>query len=89
MAKKHEVIAIIVRDRFEESPSSMGNVHFTDPQTFQKFDGTLGSSLIKEYEKNVHLNDEKLYENFKSSGIEFLKVYTDDNILVKMIKLFR
>jgi uncharacterized protein (DUF58 family) len=89
LAKKHEVIAIIVRDKFEEHPSTMGNVNFTDPQTFQKFDGTLSGSLIKEYEKNIHKNDEKLYENFKSSGIEFIKIFTDDNILVKMIKLFQ
>ena len=89
LAKKHEVIAVIVRDRFEEHPSSIGSVHFTDPQTFEKFDGTLSGNLIKEYEKNVHQNDEKLYENFKSSGIQFTKVYTDENILVQMIKLFQ
>ena len=89
LAKKHEVIAIVIRDKFEEKPSLMGSVHFTDPQTFQKFDGALNASLIKEYEKNIYNNDEKLYRNFKSSGIEFIKIYTDDNILVKMIKLFQ
>lgn len=87
LAKKHEVIAIIVRDKFEESPSSIGSVHFTDPQTFQKYDGTLNPSLIKEYTKNIHKNDEKLYENFKISGIDFIKIYTDDNVLMKMMKL--
>ncbi len=89
LAKKHEVIAIIVRDRFEEHPSKMGNVNFTDPQTFQKFDGNLSSSLTKEYEKNIKIHDYKLYENFKNSGVEFLKIYTDENILVKMMKIFR
>jgi len=89
LAKKHEVIAIVIRDKFEEKPSLMGSVHFTDPQTFQKFDGALNASLIKEYEKNIYNNDEKLYRNFKSSGIEFIKIYTDENVLVKIMKLFR
>jgi len=89
LAKKHEVIAVIVRDKFEEHPSSMGSVHFTDPQTFQKYDGILNPSLIQEYEKNVHKNDKKLYENFKNSGIDFIKIYTDDTILIKMMQLFQ
>lgn len=89
LAKKHEVIAIIVRDKFEEHPSSMGSVNFTDPQTFQKYDGILDNTLIKNYEKSIYKKDEKLYENFKSSGIEFIKIYTDENILVKMVKLFQ
>ncbi len=89
LAKKHEVIAIVIRDKFEEKPSLMGSVNFTDPQTFQKFDGVLNANLIKEYEKNIHNNDEKLYKNFKSNGIEFIKIYTNENILVKMIKLFK
>ena len=89
LAKKHEVIAVIIRDRFEEHPSAVGSVNFTDPQTFQKYDGALNSTLIKKYETNIYKNDEKLYENFKSSGVEFIKIYTDENILVKMIKLFQ
>jgi len=89
LAKKHEVIAIIVRDKFEEKPSRMGSVNFTDPSSSQVFDGDLNGSLVKEYEKKIKINDYKLYDNFKKSGVQFSKVYTDDNVMVKMMSLFR
>ncbi|MEA2018653.1 MAG: DUF58 domain-containing protein [Campylobacterota bacterium] len=89
LAKKHEVIAIIVRDVFEEEPTKMGNVNFLDPSTTQVFEGNLSGSLVKEYEKRIKDNDSNLYKNFKNSGVEFLKIYTNDNVLVKMMKLFR
>jgi uncharacterized protein (DUF58 family) len=89
LAKKHEVIAIIIRDRFEEKPSSMGNVNFKDPSSNQSFNGNLSNSLVKEYEKKVKINDHILYENFRKSGIEFTKIYTDENPIISMLKLFK
>ena len=89
LAKKHEVIAIIVRDKFEENPIKMGNVNFLDPSSVKTFEGNLSGSLVKEYEKKVKLNDENLYKTFKKSGVEFMKIYTHDNVIVKMMKLFR
>jgi len=89
LAKKHEVISIIVRDRFEEKPSTMGNVNFKDPSTSNIFDGNLSNSLVKEYEKKVKINDHILYENFRKSGIVFTKIYTDENPSISMMKLFR
>ncbi len=89
LSKKHEVIVIIVRDRFEEKPSAFESINFTDPSTFEKFDGSLSSSSVKEYENIISKNDEKLYKNLKSFGVEFIKVYTDENIISKMMKLFK
>ncbi|MEA3553200.1 MAG: DUF58 domain-containing protein [Campylobacterota bacterium] len=89
LAKKHEVIAIIVRDRFEEKPSTMGNVNFQDPSTANMFNGNLNSSLVKEYEKKVKINDHILYEKLKKSGIVFTKIYTDENPSIAMFKLFK
>jgi len=89
LAKKHEVIALIIRDKFEENPVKMGNVNFLDPASVETFEGNLSSSLIKEYIKKVKLKDANLYKTFKNSGVEFIKLYTDDNIMVKLLKLFR
>jgi uncharacterized protein (DUF58 family) len=89
LAKKHEVIAIVVRDIFEEKPSSLGAVNFTDPATFRVFDGDLNSSIVKEYEKKIKIEDYKLYESFKKCGVAFTKVYTNDNVVVKMMQLFK
>ena len=89
LAKKHEVIVIIVRDKFEESPVALGNVNLTDPSSSQVFEGDLNSSLVKNYIKKIKTHDHKLYENLKKSGIEFTKIYTDDNITQKLAKLFQ
>lgn len=89
LSAKHEVVAIVVRDIFEEKPAALGSVNFTDPQNGKIFDAALDSSLIKEYEKKVRMNDNKLYEHFKKSGVEFTKIYTHENYFVKILKLFK
>lgn len=88
LAKKHEVIVIIVRDRFEENPIALGNVNFTDPNTTKVFEGDLNSSLAKNYIQKVKTHDHELYTNLKKTGIEFIKIYTDDNVTQKLAKLF-
>jgi uncharacterized protein (DUF58 family) len=89
LAKKHEVIAIIVRDKFEENPSAIGSVNFVDPSNSSTFNGNLNNSLVKNYEKKVKISDYKLYENLNKSTIEFIKIYTDENPMIKMMKLFK
>ncbi|MEA3497688.1 MAG: DUF58 domain-containing protein [Campylobacterota bacterium] len=89
LSKKHEVIAIIIRDKFEETPSKMGNVNFVDPTTNQKFNGNINNTLVKGYEKKVKLNDLKLYDIFRKSNIEFTKIYTHENPIVQLMKLFK
>jgi uncharacterized protein (DUF58 family) len=88
LSKKHEVIAIITRDKFEENPIQMGNVNFIDPQTFKRFNGDLNKTIIDKYSKKIKLDDKKLYEKFKMSGVDFLKIYTDDNVISRLLKLF-
>ncbi len=89
LAKKHEVVAIIVRDRFEESPSKLGNVNLIDPSSNSSFNGNINSSIIKKYEQKVKVQDNQLYNLFKKSSIQFTKIYTDENPMIKMMKLFR
>jgi len=88
LSKKHELIVIIVRDKFEESPEALGNINLTDPSTSQYFEGNVNKSLIKNYTKKIKENDHQLYEQLKQSGVEFIKIYTDDNLTKKLAKLF-
>ncbi len=89
LAKKHEIFIIIVRDPFEETPIKLGNINLTDPTTSKIFDGNLGDSLVKNYIKQVKINDHELYNNLRKSGIEFIKIYTNENPIIKLMKLFR
>ncbi len=87
LAKKHEVIAIIIRDKFEESPKALGSVNLIDPQNKKLFAGDMNSSLIKEYEKKIKENDHNLYEHFQKCGIRFTKIYTHEEPLTKLLPL--
>ena len=89
LSKKHEIISIILRDKFEESPFELGNVNLIDPSTNQVFNGNLNSSLIKEYEKKVKQDDHDLYEHFQKCGIKFTKIYTHEEPLPKLLRLMR
>jgi uncharacterized protein (DUF58 family) len=89
LSKKHEVIVIIVRDRFEENPVAFGNVNLTDPSSGKTFEGDFSKSLIDKYKKNIELIDHKLYASLKKSNINFVKIYTDENPIVKLMKLFK
>ncbi len=89
LAKKHEVISIIIRDRFEEQPFELGNVNLIDPATNQVFDGNIDSAILKKYEIKVKQNDHKLYEHLQSCNIRFCKIYTDEEPLSKLLRLMR
>ena len=89
LAKKHEVIAIVVRDKFEESPSELGNVNLVDPSNYSRFEGTINKDTILKYKQVVKHNDEVLFQNFKKWGVEYTKVYTHENVTAKMMRLFR
>ncbi len=89
LSKKHEVIAIIVRDKFEENPFELGNVNLIDPSTNQNFDGNINSGTIKNYVKSVKENDHKLFEHLQTCGIRFTKIYTNDEPLPKLLRLMR
>ena len=88
LARKHEVIALIVRDRLEEEPPQMGFASLVDPETNEVLEGDFNSHTIKEYKKKVIQNDRKLFETFKKHQIRFAKIYTDMNESVMLRRIF-
>jgi uncharacterized protein (DUF58 family) len=89
LSKKHEIVTIIVRDKFEEDPFELGNVNLIDPSTNKVFDGNINKTIIKEYKKRVKENDHKLYEHFQKCGIKFTKIYTSEEPLPKLLRLMK
>jgi len=89
LSKKHEIIIIITRDKFEEKPYELGDVNLNDPSDNINFDGNLNKATIKEYEKIVKLSDHKLFEHFQKYKIRFLKIYTHEEPLSKLLRLMR
>lgn len=89
LAKKHDIFAVIVRDRFEENPSELGYLRLIDMETKQSFEGDVDSGTLKNYKKALYDNDEKLYKQFKKQGVRFTKVYTHEEPTLKLMKKMR
>jgi len=89
LSKKHDVFAVMVRDRFEENPSELGYLRLIDMETKQSFEGDVDSGTLKNYKKALHDNDEKLYKQFKKQGVRFTKIYTHEEPALKLMKKMR
>ncbi len=88
LAKKHDVVALIIRDKFEENPQALGSLRLVDMDNKNSYEGDIDSGAVKRYKEALHNNDEKLYVEFKKLGIRFTKIYTDEIPAVKLAKLF-
>ena len=88
LAKKHEVVAIVVRDTLEEKPPHMGFASLVDPENGGILEGDFSSSSVDSYAKRVAAHDHKLYDTFRKHQIRFTKVYTHSNAGVNLRRLF-
>ena len=88
LAQKHEVIAIIIRDRKEESPKKLGEVTLSSPQGKAKMDTYFGKRSIEKYLAKLKENDAKLIEHFSRYDIRYVKIFTDDEVVGKLVSLF-
>ena len=89
LSKKHDIFAVMVRDRFEENPQELGYLRLIDMENKKSFEGDVGSSTLKHYKKALHDNDEKIYKQFKKQGVRFTKVYTHEEPVLKIMKRMR
>ncbi len=87
LSKKHDVVAIVVRDKFEEKPQELGFMRLMDMESGASFEGVLGKRELKSYEKALVANDEKLVKHFKKNAVRYVKVYTDEEPYLKLAKL--
>jgi len=89
LSKKHDVFAVIIRDRFEEDPSELGYLRLIDMESSQSLEGNIDAATLKGYKEALHKNDENLYKQFRKQGIRFTKIYTDEDAALKLIKAMR
>ena len=88
LSKKHEVIAVIVRDRFEERPMPLGRVHLVDPETGETLQANFDKRSVRQYRKDIVASDKALYRHLGKYRIRFIKIYTDEEPFGKLVKLF-
>jgi len=89
IAHRHQIYALIVRDRFEEEPKLEGEYSLVDPNSLQSYDLILNRDLIKAYAKELESLDKKNFEHFLEHKIAFGKVYTDEDVYVRASQIFK
>ncbi len=88
LARKHEVIAIIIRDRMEENPPAFGFSTLQDPESGAELEGDFNGATMKAYKAKVAEHDHRLYESLRKDQVHFVKIYTDEQAVVKLKRLF-
>ena len=88
LAKKHEVVALIVRDHLEEKPPEMGFASLVDPESGTTLEGDFNGASVKSYASRVLAHDRALYKQLRKDQVRFTKIYTDTNASVAIRRLF-
>lgn len=89
LAKKHDLFVVIVRDRFEENPSELGYLRLVDTENGTSYEGDINAGTTHAYQKALRENDQKLYKQFKEHGIRHVKLFTDEDPLIKIMRRMR
>lgn len=88
LAKKHEVVAVVIRDRLEEKPEPFGFTALIDPESAKVLEGNFNAASVQKYHEKIRTHDGFLFEQFRRDGIRSTKLYTDGNASVTLRRLF-
>jgi len=89
LAQKHEVVAVIIRYRDEESPTKKGEVTIQNPKDNSSYETYLGKQSISRYLAKREAHDEKMIAHFSRYDIRYVKIFTDEEPIEKLLTLFR
>jgi uncharacterized protein (DUF58 family) len=89
LGAKHELYCVVVRDRFEEDLKLMGEFNLQDTNSNLTQDISIDKASIKKYNELMQKHDKLLHAHFKKSKIRYKKVYTDDNVVSKLLQLLK
>ncbi len=88
LSQKHEVIAVIIRDREEELPRKLGEVTLVAPQSGEKRETYFGKRNMSQYREKLLEHEQAQQAHFARYDIRSVKIFTDEDPLPKLLKLF-
>jgi uncharacterized protein (DUF58 family) len=89
LAAKHELFAVVIRDRFEENPKLSGEINLFDLNTLQESALDIDSKMVDNFIKEIQEKDQNLIDHFKANNIRYTKIYTDEDPFYKLNNLVR
>ena len=88
ISKKHEIVALIIRDYFEENPQELGVVTLADSISGVSYTLNFDKEVARKYKAKIKKIDRKIFEHFRKEGVSFVKINTFENPYLKLLKLF-
>ncbi len=88
ISKKHEIVALIIRDYFEENPQELGIVTLGDSVSGVSYTLNFDKEVARKYKAKIKKIDRKIFEHFRKEGVSFVKINTFENPYLKLLKLF-
>lgn len=89
LAKKHDVIAILVRDQLEFSLPGAGLIDFEDPETGQILSvNTMSKKLRNSYQKATENDYRNLINRFKKMKIDLIALKTNEPYTKNLMSFF-
>lgn len=89
LAQKHEVIALIIRHREEEQPRKLGEAVLRNPKNTEQRETCFDRRSIVRYRANLEAHDTKMIAHFARYDIRYVKLFTDESPVEKLLNLFR
>ena len=88
--KKHDVVALVLSDPKEYSLPRVGYVRLKEAETGRELLVNTGAgSLMGEYERIALRRRERLVNAFKSTGVDFIELSTEEPYSGALIRFFR
>lgn len=88
--KKHDMVAIRLFDQNEETLPSIGIIQFFNAETGETTWVNSNSASAKEkHADNFRQFEEKLFKDFKTSGIDYTSISTDTDYIKPLVELFQ
>jgi hypothetical protein len=86
---KHQIYSLIIRDKFEEYPIINDEILLKDLNTLVQKEIVLNKDVAKKYNQILTFQDASLFDNFNNLNIGFNKIYTNEDILIKLKEVLK
>jgi len=87
LAVRHEIVVLIVRDRFEANPTALGDTVLVDPESGEEAELFFDGRIARAYAKRYREHDERLLHHLRRLGIRYQYLYTDEDPFWKLLRL--
>ncbi|WP_456452747.1 DUF58 domain-containing protein [Hydrogenimonas sp.] len=89
LAARHELYAIVVRDRFEESPELWGEYDLLDPVSGRHHRLDLDEGTLAAWRRELAEHDRRFTEHCLKHRVGTTKIYTDEDPFLKLRELLK